>query len=448
MEQLEELDIFLKKNSLSVKIFVYSALIIVIAMSISYSISIFFLEQHFILERKEEFPKIAKEVEYFLNTEKDSELRNYIKNLKEKKDITVLIMDEREKKWVNNRGGSGSGFLVENLESKKFFIKNQRLTEAKILLYNEKIENRWVSIRTSLSILNYYKKEIGYFNLIGAIIAILISLIFGKLFSKKFVKDIEILQNKTEEISNLNFKSNITIDREDELGLLSKNIDKMSKKLEIAINDLESFVSNTSHELKTPIAIISSKVQILMKNQKIDSDILDTYKIILRESYYTKELISKLLILSKLDALKSLKKEKVNLKDLILKTIERYDYIELSKNLIITSEIENINILIDKEFFQIALENIIQNSLKYCEENKEVNIQLKNGILKIENEILEDKIIDLDKIFIPFNRGDNYSRIEGNGLGLTLVKKIFLMLNIKYQVCIEDKKFKFIIYLK
>lgn len=438
----------MKKNSLSTKIFIYSALIIIIAIGISYTISIFFLEQHFILERKEEFPKIAKEIEYFLNTRKDFELESYTKNLKEKKDITVLIMDEREKRWINNRGGSGSGFLIENLENKKFLIKNQRLTEAKILLYNEKIENRWVSIRTSLSILNYYKKEIGYFNLIGAFIAILISLIFGKLFSKKFVKDIEVLQNKTEEISKLNFKSNADIDREDELGLLSKNIDKMSKKLEIAISDLESFVSNTSHELKTPIAIISSKVQVLMKNQDTDSKTLDMYKTILRESYYTKELISKLLILSKLDVLKSLKKEKINLKDLIYKIIERYDYLELSKNLTVSSEIENTTIHIDKEFFQIALENIIQNSLKYCEENNEVNIQLKNGILKIENKISDNRIIDLEKIFIPFNRGENYSRIEGNGLGLTLVKKIFLLLDIKYQVSIEDEKFKFIIYLK
>ncbi|MCQ8213100.1 HAMP domain-containing histidine kinase [Cetobacterium somerae] len=438
----------MRRNSLSTKIFIYSALIIVIAMGISYSISIFFLEQHFISERKEEFPKIAKKIEYLLNVGKDFELESYIKNLKEKKDITVLIMDEKEKRWINNRGGSGGGFLIESLESKKFLIKNQRLTEAKILLYNEKIENRWVSIRTSLSILNYYKKEIGYFNLIGAFIAILISLIFGKLFSKKFVKDIEVLQNKTEEISKLNFKSNADIDREDELGLLSKNIDKMSKKLEIAINDLESFVSNTSHELKTPIAIISSKVQVLMKNQDTDSKTLDMYKTILRESYYTKELISKLLILSKLDVLKSLKKEKINLKDLIYKIIERYDYLELSKNLTVSSEIENTTIYIDKEFFQIALENIIQNSLKYCEENNEVNIQLKNGILKIENKISDNRIIDLEKIFIPFNRGENYSRIEGNGLGLTLVKKIFLLLDIKYQVSIEDEKFKFIIYLK
>ena len=438
----------MKRDSLSKKIFLYSALIIIIAMILSYIISVFFLENHFISERKEEFPEIAREVEYLISNNKKLDLENYIKNLKEKKDITVLIMAEGEKKWVNNRGGSGSGFLIENLENKKFFIKNQRLTEAKILLYNEKIENRWVSIRTSLSILNYYKREIGYFNLLGAFIAIFISLIFGKLFSKKFVKDIEILQNNTKEISKLNFKSNLEIKRDDELGELSENIRIMSEKLEIAINDLESFVSNTSHELKTPLAIISSKVQVLMKNENIDLETLEIYKTILRESYYTKELISKLLILSKLDILKEIKNEEVKLKELILKIVERYDYIELSKNLIINLDIEETKVYTDKEFLQIALENIIQNSLKYSEDDKEINIELKNNVLKVTNKMLFDKNIDLEKIFIPFNRGENFSRIDGNGLGLTLVKKIFLLLNIRYEVYIKDETFNFIIYLK
>lgn len=446
MEQLEGWDIFLKRDSLSKKIFIYSALIIVIAMSISYIISIFFLEYHFISERKEEFPKIAKEIEYLISNNRD--LEGYIKNLKEKKDITVLIMAEDKKKWINSRGGSGSGFLIENLENKKFVIKNQRLTEAKILLYNEKIQNRWVSIRTSLSILNYYKREIGYFNLLGGFIAIFISLIFGRLFSKKFVRDIEILQNNTKEISRLNFKSNLEIKRDDELGELSENIRVMSEKLEIAINDLESFVSNTSHELKTPIAIISSKVQVLMKNENIDLETLEIYKTILKESYYTKELISKLLVLSRLDVLKNVKNEEVNLKDMLLKIVERYDYIELSKNLTVNLEIEDKKLYIDKEFLQIALENIVQNSLKYCEDDNEVSIELKNNILKIKNKMLSNKNIDLEKIFIPFNRGENYSRIDGNGLGLTLVKKIFLLLGIEYKVYIEDKNFNFIVYLK
>ena len=417
-------------------------------MSISYTISVFFLENHFISERKDEFPEIAREVEYLISHNKKLDLENYIKNLKEKKDITVLIMAEDEKKWINNRGGSGSGFLIENLENKKFFIKNQRLTEAKILLYNEKIQNRWVSVRTSLSILNYYKKEIGDFNLLGAFIAIFISLIFGKLFSKKFVKDIGILQNNTKEISKLNFKSNLEIQRDDELGELSENIKVMSEKLEIAINDLESFISNTSHELKTPITIISSKVQVLMKNENIDLETLETYKTILRESYYTKELISKLLILSKLDVLKEVKNEEVKLKELILKIVERYDYIELSKNLIVNLDIEEAKLYIDKEFLQIALENIIQNSLKYSEDDREINIELKNNILKVTNKMLSNKNLDLEKIFIPFNRGENFSRIDGNGLGLTLVKKIFLLLNIRYEVYIKDETFNFIVYLK
>lgn len=175
---------------------------------------------------------------------------------------------------------------------------------------------------------------------------------------------------------------------------------------------------------------------------------LTHYKTILRESYYTKELISKLLILSKLDVLKNIKNEEIDLRELTLRIVERYDYIELSKNLIVNLDIDKIKVYTDKEFLQIALENIIQNSLKYSEDDKEVNIELKNNILKVTNKMLPNKNMDLEKIFIPFNRGENFSRIDGNGLGLTLVKKIFLLLNIKYEVYIKNETFNFIVYLK
>lgn len=438
----------MRRDSLSKKIFIYSGLIISIAMLVSYFIGILFLEIHFISERKLEFPKIAKKIQTYLNSDSQDELKAYIKKLKEKRDITVLIMAEDEKKWVNTGGGTGSGFLIGDLEDKKFIIKKQRMTEAKILLYNEKIGNRWISVRTSLSILNYYKKEIGYFNSFGALVAILIALLFSKFFSKRFIKDIEILKERTEKISNLDFRENLKIQREDELGELSENIEIMSKKLEIAIKDLESFVSNTSHELKTPIAIISSRAQLLMEKEAQNLETVENCRVILKESYYTKELISKLLVLSKLDVLKKIKSEEIYLEKLIKKIVERYDYLEFSKNLFIDIDINNETIFTDREFFQIALENIIQNSLKYCKENGELKISLNKNALKIENEILDNTTIDLEKIFNPFERGKNYLREEGTGLGLTLVKKILLLLNLRYDVLIKENRFAFIIYLK
>lgn len=438
----------MKKSSLSKKISIYSGLIISIAMFVNYFIGILFLEAHFISERKLEFPEIVKKIQILLKSNSEEELKNYIKNLKEKRDITLLIMAEEEKRWINTGGGTGTGFLIDDLEDKKFIIKKQRMTEAKILLYNEKIGNRWISVRTSLSILNYYKKEIAYFNSFGALVALFIALIFAKVFSRKFVEDIEILKERTEKISNLNFREDFKIDREDELGELSENIESMSKKLAVAIKDLESFVSNTSHELKTPIAIISSRAQLLMEKESQNLEIVENCRVILKESYYTKELISKLLILSKLDVLKKIKIEEISLEKLIKKIVQRYDYLEFSKNLFIDIDIKNETIFTDKEFFQIALENIIQNSLKYCKENGELKISLNKNILIIENEILDNTTIDLEKIFNPFERGKNYLREEGSGLGLTLVKKILLLLNLRYNVLIKENRFTFIIYLK
>lgn len=446
MEQLEEWGIFLRKNkaSISKKMFIYSVGIVIVAMLVSYGFNILFLDLYYKREIKKDFPEIAIKIEKYLKKNEIETLEKYIKLLREKNGITVLIMEENEKRWNNSRGGFGKGFSLENLKNEEFLIKKQRETEAKIIVYNKKIlKNRWISIRTSLSVLDYYKNEIVYFNILGTIIAVLIALICSRIFSKKVIEDIDRLSKKAEDISNLKFDKNNLVKRDDELGKLGENLEKMSFKLETAIADLESFVSNSSHELKTPIAIISSKAELLMKEVSKNKNLEESCTVILRESFYMKELISKLLTLSKIGSLTTLEKKSINLEELIKGILERYDYIELSKNLEIELSGLDKNIIVDKDFFSIALENIIHNALKYSEQDSIVKINYNKNLLVVENETKNIENINL--IFEPFSRGENGIREEGTGLGLTLVKKILDMNKIKYEVKLNEKVFKFIL---
>ncbi|MBC2850262.1 HAMP domain-containing histidine kinase [Cetobacterium sp. 8H] len=433
-------------SSISKKMFFYSVGIIIVAMLVSYGFNIFFLDLYYKREIKKDFPEIAIRIERYLEKNETETLEKYIKLLREKNGITILIMEENEKKWNNSRGGSGKGFSLENLKSEEFIIKKQRETEAEIIVYNRKVlNNRWISVRTSLSVLDYYKNEMGYFNILGTVIAILISLICSRIFSKKVIEDIERLSRKAEDISNLKFDKNNLVERDDELGKLGKNLEKMSFKLEKSIKDLESFVSNSSHELKTPIAIISSNAELLIKEDIENKRLQEKCRVILRESFYMKELISKLLTLSKIGSLTTLEKKSINLEELIKGILERYDYIEFSKNLEIKLNGLNENIVVDKDFFSIALENIIHNALKYSEQDSVVKINYNKNLLEIENEAKNIKNINLNLIFEPFSRGENGVREEGTGLGLTLVKKILDMNKIKYEVKLNEKVFKFIL---
>nr|WP_307776062.1 HAMP domain-containing sensor histidine kinase [uncultured Cetobacterium sp.] len=379
--------------------------------------------------------------------ENDQEgLEIFIKNMRENNGINILLMSRDGKKWVNSRGGSGDGFKKSDLKNGEFLLKKQKTTGAKILVYNYKaIDGRWVTIRNSLSALDGYKKEIIEFNIIGGIFAILISLFVSGILSKKVINDIEKLNHNAKNISNLIFDKNEVVDRNDELGDLGDCLENTSEKLKKSIKDLEDFVSDTSHELKTPISIISTKAQILMGDVRGDKKLEESCKIILKESSNTKKMISNLLLLSKMDKKIKLEKDRLSLKKMVEEILERYDYIEMAKNLDIDLDIEMDDIFADKIYFKIALENIIHNALKYSPSDEKIFIKLeKDRKLMVKNTF--ENSFDIEKILDPFNRGEN-TREEGSGLGLTIVKKILELNEITYDILVDNDNFEFNIYL-
>ena len=89
--------------------------------------------------------------------------------------------------------------------------------------------------------------------------------------------------------------------------------------------------------------------------------------------------------------------------------------------------------------------NIVQNSLKYSPENSEINIYEKDRKIFFENPMYIDEIFNAEKLFQPFYRGKNATeiKIEGSGLGLSLIKRIFDIHMINCGVKTENKKFIF-----
>ncbi len=433
------------KINISGKLFLYSIFIICLTLVGVYGFNIFFLDSFYIKEKKQEFPRIANRVDYFLENDQEG-LEIFIKNMRENNGINILLMSRDGKKWVNSRGGSGDGFKKSDLKNGEFLLKKQKTTGAKILVYNYKaIDGRWVTIRNSLSALDGYKKEIIEFNIIGGIFAILISLFVSGILSKKVINDIEKLNHNAKNISNLIFDKNEVVDRNDELGDLGDCLENTSEKLKKSIKDLEDFVSDTSHELKTPISIISTKAQILMGDVRGDKKLEESCKIILKESSNTKKMISNLLLLSKMDKKIKLEKDRVSLKKMVEEILERYDYIEMAKNLDIDLDIEMDDIFADKIYFKIALENIIHNALKYSPSDEKIFIKLeKDRKLMVKNTF--ENSFDIEKILDPFNRGEN-TREEGSGLGLTIVKKILELNEITYDILVDNDNFEFNIYL-
>lgn len=211
----------------------------------------------------------------------------------------------------------------------------------------------------------------------------------------------------------------------------------------------KQFIANASHELKTPIAIISTNLSILEdENEDINREFwIEGIK---DEIFKMNKLINELLVLSKSEKLNEVKeKTEFNLSDIITSIIFQYEAICFEKNRILKYNIkEDIFINTNKEDVITIIRIFLDNAIKYSNKDDIVEITLNEYRNKIQLIIfntgigIENKYID--KIFERFFRIDlsRNKEIEGYGLGLAIAKNIIE--NNKWSVSVESEYTKWV----
>lgn len=243
---------------------------------------------------------------------------------------------------------------------------------------------------------------------------------------------------------------------EDEIGILLIIKDVTSiRKLEKMRKD---FVANVSHELRTPLTSILGFVETL-KTRALDDESKDkVIDIIEFETERLKGLISDLLRLSEIENIKNAKKlSSIHVRDDIYEVLNLLNPLADKKNIKIESNIEeNLNTINgDNDWFRLIIINLIENSIKYTEENGNIKVDVfnYNDGIKI---IIEDNGIgipkeDISRIFERFYRVDKSrsNTIEGSGLGLAIVKHIIILFGGSIEIESElDKGTRFTIILR
>lgn len=210
----------------------------------------------------------------------------------------------------------------------------------------------------------------------------------------------------------------------------------------------KEFIATISHELKTPITIISGQLEGMIYNVGKYKD-RETY---LKKSYdctqELKVLVDEMMQISKSELLeKDLKLEVINLSELLFESVNRQSYLIEEKNLKLIYKVEN-NLIIkaDKERIIKVLNNLINNGIKYSPENEKIIVKAykskasKTVVLEIENTGVTIEQKYLNEVFNPFFRVEKSRnrKTGGSGLGLYIVSKILKSHNIYYKI--ESKK--------
>lgn len=282
-------------------------------------------------------------------------------------------------------------------------------------------------------------------NIITMIIIIILSILLTYFITGKILKPLKKLSEDITQINEHNLDWRINIPKStDEVRHLADSFNDMLQRLEGAFVIKKQFAANAAHELKTPLTIIKTTLQVLNLD---DNPSIDDYK----ESFnYIEKSLEKLI--DTVNNLISLTNESIkdNFEKIKLKEILQQILFELLDKI----KEKNINISLSEKEFVIkghkilifrAFYNLIENSIKYNKVNGAIDIHLENKAPNKVNIIISDSGFgisenDLKHIYEPFFRANHTisESIDGSGLGMSIVKLIIEKHN--GEINIESKK--------
>jgi two-component system sensor histidine kinase ArlS len=269
--------------------------------------------------------------------------------------------------------------------------------------------------------------------LIGAYVSFTLSAwIFTFFIVKRQLKSLDDFHSDISRINeqNLNESFVVPIQSKNEIHLLSNEFNHMFQRISIAYQKQKEFTSQASHELRTPLARMSSQLENQLTH--VDSEQAFFIKKQLDEVSQLNELISSLLILSKIESSSEYLDEKCRLDEVVYSSIEKVT--RLFPNFKVHLEFENseeleegLTLRMNAQLLEIVISNLFKNAWIYGDEQSPsvcIGMVSTTCFIRIENKGALLKDTEIEQLYEPFMRGSNAKQKEGLGLGLRIVYRI------------------------
>lgn len=215
---------------------------------------------------------------------------------------------------------------------------------------------------------------------------------------------------------------------------------KVLKPVEKNLMDMNDFIDNAWHELKTPLAVINSDLLLLKEIQNYDESFIENS---LKETKKMHNLLDCLMTLSWVSVKEEV--EKIDLYSETWEILRTFNWEINRKNINIKFSKIWKNIIKSNLFYiEIIISNIVWNAIKYSRDNSDIIIKIEDNSIEVQDFWEWIKKENMEKIFKRFFREDESRNSNWFGIGLSLVKRICEVYN--YKIKVESEKWKWTIF--
>lgn len=483
-------------KSVRVKLFMTLSLVILLIIIFLILVNNFVLGRFYLYSKRQTLKSVYRTVNDYYNNDKSENFEEKLEQIAIQNNFDILIRNNEnvniytsnkdfystfgQMNEMTSRFNIGVGELIE--QSDNFVIKKIKDSKNGItyILLSSTLDNGYLLyIRIPISSIQESVKISNNFLYLMAGFAILIAAVIVSYVSRKFTDPILELNDIAKKMSNLDFSNKYRIkDVDDEINNLGRSINVMSDKLERTINQLrnsnielekdieekskidemrKSFISDVSHELKTPIALIQGYSEGLLENVNTDEESRKFYaEVILDETNKMDKLVKQLLELMKLEyGKRQFNDKKFNIVEVEKEVVRKSKVMLEEKKVKIEFNLsEEINVFADDFYIEQVISNYITNAIKHVKEIdgkkvisivNEVNIEKNKVRVKIFNtgeNIAEEHINRIWNRFYKVDESRNRTD-GGTGIGLSFVKAIMNNYGNRYGVTNKEDGVEF-----
>jgi len=274
----------------------------------------------------------------------------------------------------------------------------------------------------SFSVKNDVARLKGQFTTL-LILALIISMAGAFILSSIFTNPILKIKEAAEKISKGEYKTRIDLNSKDEIGELANTINDMAASLEKTEKLRREFIANVTHEFRTPLGIIKGYAEALYDDLIPEEEKKEYIEEIIEEVEKLNRLVNENLTLAKIESGSvTLNRVKINIKDVLLKVIDKVKIIKGKREIILDGI--DAEAFIDSEYMEMAILNILNNSIKHTKDDGKIEINVTKGD-KIKISIKDDgEGIDKEHLPYIFERFYRVKEKGVGGLGLSIAREI------------------------
>ncbi|MCX7746780.1 MAG: cell wall metabolism sensor histidine kinase WalK [Clostridia bacterium] len=465
------------RYSIRTKLFAALGSLILLFVVISLLLNNLLMEKYYLYNKENTLLESYKTINKLYNSD-DDVLFLEMEKLENSKGVYIIILDKNFNTLFNTRQ-KGMNFksvvprrnmdnqrMIESLLREKDLLMNKngpivvkrwdsRLNANFINLFAVLNREDFIILSTPVAAIQESVQIANQFFLLTGLLTILIGGLLIFFITTRFTKPILLLNDIAKRMATLDFSQRYPVKTRDEIGHLGESINSLSEQLQKSIAELKEaneklmediekerkidemrkeFITNVSHELKTPIALIQGYAEGLMINVNDDEENKNYYcNVIMDEAYKMNRLVRQLLELSQMEAGHvHLEKSEFDIFELMEQVIKKNMLILKEKDIRIHIEKEKDSILVNADYDKIeqVLMNYLNNAVNHADQERQIRVGVKCFGCKVRISVYNSgqhiPKESLEKVWTSFYKVDKARTrmYGGTGLGLSIVRAI------------------------